>query len=56
MDLQTEEPKENVLRSANNIQGVKTIGALGLNAYDILYHDKLFITKDAISKIEEVYA
>ena len=52
----TEEPKENVLRSTNNIQGVKAIGALGLNAYDLLYHDKLFITKGAIAKIEEVYA
>lgn len=46
---------ENVTRSANNIQGVKTIGALNLNVYDILNHDKLFITKDAIAKIEEVY-
>ena len=51
----TEEPKENVTRSANNIQGVKTIGALGLNVFDILHHDKLFITKDAVAKIEEVY-
>lgn len=46
---------ENVTRSANNIQGVKTIGALNLNVYDILNHDKLFITKDAVAKIEEVY-
>lgn len=51
----TSEPKENVQRSANNIQGVKTIGALGLNVYDILYHDKLFLTKDAVAKIEEVF-
>ena len=46
---------ENVTRSASNIQGVKTIGALNLNVYDILNHDKHFITKDAIAKIEEVY-
>ena len=46
---------ENVTRSANNIQGVKTIAALNLNVYDILNHDKLFITKDAVAKIEEVY-
>ena len=52
----TEEPKENVLRSSNNIQGVKAIGALGLNAYDLLYHDKLFITEAAAKKIEEVFA
>ena len=52
----TEEPKENVLRSSNNLQGVKAIGALGLNAYDLLYHDKLFITEAAAKKIEEVFA
>ncbi|MBR1397546.1 MAG: 50S ribosomal protein L4 [Selenomonadaceae bacterium] len=49
------EVKENVKRSANNLQGIKTIGALGLNVYDILYHDKLFLTKDAVAKIEEVF-
>ena len=52
----TEEPKDNVTRSANNIQGVKTLGALGLNVYDILNHDKLFLTKNAVAKIEEVFA
>lgn len=51
----TAESKENVERSARNIPGVKAIEALGLNVYDILYHDKLFITKDAVSKIEEVF-
>jgi large subunit ribosomal protein L4 len=29
---------------------------MGLNVYDILYHDKVLITKDAVSKIEEVLA
>ena len=52
----TEEPKDNVKRSSNNLQGVKAIGALGLNVYDILNHDKLFLTKSAVAKIEEVYA
>ena len=51
----TDEVKENVQRSANNIQGVKTIGALNLNVYDILNHDKLFLTKNAVAKIEEVF-
>ncbi|MBR1419820.1 MAG: 50S ribosomal protein L4 [Selenomonadaceae bacterium] len=51
----TAEQKENVERSSRNIPGVKTITALGLNVYDILYHDKLFVTKDAVSKIEEVF-
>lgn len=46
----------NVERSARNIPGVKAITANGLNVYDILYHNKLFITKDAITRIEEVFA
>ena len=50
-----DEVSENVKKSANNIQKVKTLGALGLNAYDIINHDKLFLTKDAVAKIEEVF-
>ncbi|MDR7867678.1 MAG: 50S ribosomal protein L4 [Sporomusaceae bacterium] len=47
---------ENVEKSARNIPGVKSITSMGLNVYDILYHDKVLITKDAVSKIEEVLA
>lgn len=47
---------ENVEKSARNIQGVKAISAMGLNVFDILHHDKLFVTKDAITRIEEVFA
>ena len=46
----------NVELSARNIPGVKAINTKGLNVYDILNHNKLFITKDAIAHIEEVYA
>ena len=46
----------NVEKSARNIPGVKSITSQGLNVYDILYHDKVVITKDAVSKIEEVLA
>lgn len=47
---------ENVEKSSRNIPGVKSITSQGLNVYDILYHDKVLVTKDAISKIEEVLA
>ena len=47
---------ENVEKSSRNIPGVKSITSMGLNVYDILYHDKVLITKDAVSKIEEVLA
>ena len=45
-----------VVKSANNIPGVKTAHVSTLNVYDILNADKLVIAKDAVSKIEEVYA
>lgn len=47
---------ENVEKSSRNIPGVKAIASSGVNVYDLLYHDKVFITKDAVSKIEEVFA
>ena len=48
---------ENVEKSARNIPGVKAIPAANsLNIYDILYHDKVFVTKEAITRIEEVLA
>lgn len=52
----TADKAENVERSANNIPGVKAIDTTGLNVYDILHHDTLFITKDAVARIEEVLA
>ncbi|MDR3564696.1 MAG: 50S ribosomal protein L4 [Negativicutes bacterium] len=47
---------ENVEKSSRNITGVKSITSMGLNVIDLLYHDKILITKDAVSKIEEVLA
>ena len=47
---------EKVIKSARNIEGVKTAQVNELNVYDILNADKLIIAKDALSKIEEVYA
>ncbi|MFA6850532.1 MAG: 50S ribosomal protein L4 [Selenomonadaceae bacterium] len=52
----TADEAENVEKSSRNIPGVKAINTSGLNVYDILNHNKLFITKDAITRIEEVLA
>jgi len=49
-------PNENVIRSANNIPGVRTTVYNAINVYDILNCDKMVIVKDAVEKIEEVYA
>lgn len=47
---------EKVEKSVRNIPGVKTLLANTINVYDLLKHNKLIITKDAVSKVEEVYA
>jgi len=50
------EKDENVVRAANNLQGIKTIIAGTLNVYDIVNHDKFIVTKSAAEAIAEVYA
>ena len=50
------EQNETVEKSAGNIPGVTTITSLGINVFDILNHRHVFVTKDAIAKIEEVLA
>lgn len=51
------ESVDNVLvKSAANIPGVKTATVNTLSVYDILNHDKFIVVKDAVAKIEEVYA
>ena len=52
----TAESNEVLYKSARNIANVKIIPANNINVYDLLNCDKLIITKDAVSKIEEVYA
>ena len=44
------------IKSANNIPGVKTSQVNTINAYDIINADTLIIVKDAVAKVEEVYA
>ena len=52
----TKDKNDNVVLSANNIPGVDTTISSTINVYDILGHDALVITKDAVKAIEEVYA
>lgn len=52
----TGEVIETVEKSSRNIPGVKAIASNGLNVYDLLYHDKVLVTKDAVTRIEEVLA
>jgi len=50
----TGEINEVVEKSARNIPGVGALDASGLNVYDILNHDTLVVTRDAVAKVEEV--
>ena len=52
----TNEKNDNLVLSARNIPDVKTVPTNAINVYDILNHDSLVITKDAVKAIEEVYA
>ena len=42
--------------SARNIPDVKTASVNTINVYDLLKYNTLVVTKEAVAKIEEVYA
>ena len=50
------EKDENVVKSAANIPGVRTALVGTMNVYEIINHTNFIVTKEAIEKIEEVYA
>lgn len=50
------EKDENIYRSFKNIENVETVVCNLMNVYDVLKYNSLVITKEAISKIEEVLA
>ncbi|MBR5429486.1 MAG: 50S ribosomal protein L4 [Firmicutes bacterium] len=50
------EGNDNGALSARNIAGIEAVLPDGLNTYNVLYHDKLVLTKDALAAFEEVYA
>ena len=50
------EKDENVIKSANNLEGVKTTLTSTINVYDILKYNTVVTTKAAVAAIEEVYA
>ena len=52
----TPEVDANLVLSARNIPGVKTAPVGTLNVYDILNCDSFVVMKDAVAKLEEVYA
>ena len=47
---------KNVVMSARNIEGVKTIPANNINVFDLLKYTNLILPVDTVKKLEEVYA
>lgn len=45
---------ENLLRSSRNVQKTKVINSYGLNVYDLLYHEKLLISKTAVEELSRM--
>ena len=43
---------EGFKKAAGNLKGVNVLPAIGANVYDILKHDTLVLTKDAVEKLE----
>ena len=50
------ENNKNVLMSARNIEGVKTIVLNNINVFDLLKYNNLILPLETVKKIEEVYA
>lgn len=47
---------KNVYLSARNIEDVQTATVNTINVYDVMRHQTVVVTKDAVASIEEVYA
>ena len=52
----TADDDKNVVLSARNLPTVITSAAANINTYDIMKYNTVIATKDAVAKIEEVYA
>ena len=52
----THPPSSNVVLSARNIKKVKTLPASNINVLDLLEHDRLIMTVDAVHRAEELWA
>jgi len=54
--IDNDDKTRNIYLSARNIPDVRTTGVNSINVYDILKYDAFVVTKDAVNKIQEVYA
>jgi hypothetical protein len=45
---------ENLQLSTRNVQSAKVVNSFGLNIYDLLYHEKVIISKSAVEELEQL--
>ena len=48
------QPAPNVVKSVRNIEGCRILPARNLNAYDVLRHKSLLLSKDTVENIQEM--
>lgn len=53
--IATGEPEQNVVKSARNLPGIKTIPARLLNVVDIISHKMLLITEASLRQVEQMW-
>ncbi len=46
-------PQRNLVLSSRNVPGIKLAADVNVNIYDVLYHDKIVFTRDAINALQE---
>jgi large subunit ribosomal protein L4 len=45
---------ENLLRASRNVKRAKVVNSYGLNIYDLLYHEKLVLSRAAVEELAEL--
>ncbi len=45
---------DNLIMSARNLRNAKVVNSFGLNIYDLLYHDKLVLSREALNELEQL--
>jgi len=53
--MSNKDEKENIVKSARNIAKTKVINVDSINVYDLVRYENVFFSKNAVSKLEEVY-
>jgi hypothetical protein len=45
---------DNLLLAARNVNRAKVVGTSGLNIYDLLYHEKLVVSRAAVEELAQI--